>query len=78
MFLVDITMIYPLVICYIAIENGPCIVELPIGNDDFSIENSNIAHLICYDDHFPTIWACFKTVSNPIYEAGKMMINHQI
>ena len=27
--------IYPLVICYIAIEYGPFIVELPIKNGDF-------------------------------------------
>jgi len=26
---------YPLVICYIAIENGPFIVDLPIENGDF-------------------------------------------
>jgi hypothetical protein len=30
----DITM-YPLVICYIAIETGPFIVDLPIKNGDF-------------------------------------------
>ena len=58
---------YPLVICYLAIENGPLIVELPIENGDFLFfENSDIAHLIFYDDHFPNIWACFKTVSTPI------------
>ena len=27
---------YPLVICYIAIEHGPFIVDLPIKNDDFA------------------------------------------
>ena len=26
---------YPLVICYIAIENGPFIVDLPIRSGDF-------------------------------------------
>ena len=26
---------YPLVICYIAIENGPFIVDLPIKDGDF-------------------------------------------
>jgi len=26
---------YPLVICYIAIENGPFIVDLPIKDSDF-------------------------------------------
>ena len=26
---------YPLVICYIAIENGPLIVDLPIQDGDF-------------------------------------------
>ena len=28
---------YPLVICYIAIENGPFIVDLPIKNGDFPV-----------------------------------------
>ena len=27
--------IYPLVICYIAMENGPVIVDLPMKNGDF-------------------------------------------
>ena len=26
---------YPLVLCFVAIDNGPFIIELPITNDDF-------------------------------------------
>ena len=31
----DLQFKYPLVICYIAIENGPFIVDLPIKDSDF-------------------------------------------
>jgi len=31
----DHSLAYPLVICYIAIENGPFIVDLPIKDGDF-------------------------------------------
>ena len=30
----DISWIYPLAICYVAIEHGPFIVDLPIKNSD--------------------------------------------
>jgi len=39
-------MIYPLVICYIAIENGPVeIVDLPIKNCDFPVRYVSVPEI---------------------------------
>ena len=56
--------IYPLVICYIALEKGPLIVDLPIKDGDFPVRYVSLPEgiIIIYQlyhvisTYFPTFW----------------------
>ena len=57
-------MLYPLVICYIAMEHGPFIVDVPIKDDDFPVRYVELpegkSHRITLNHHFPMVFLWFS------------------